>query len=53
MPPIVKASVSKVPSISTSPAKSISPGIVTTEEAPNPRVTSTSPSALPPVSIKP
>ena len=41
-PPIVKASVSKVPSTSISPAKSILPGIVTTELAPKPIVASTS-----------
>ena len=52
-PPIVRASVSKVPSTSTSPAKSMLPGIVTTELAPNPTVTSTSLLTLPPVKVKP
>ena len=53
VPPIVKASVSKVPSTSISPAKSILPGIVTTELAPSPTVTSTSLASLPPVNIRP
>ena len=54
VPPIVNASVSVVPSISISPAKSILPGIVTVELAPAPIVTSTSPSvACSPSNTKP